>query len=55
MPLKKSRAKNGKAFNKVVSENISELTHNGKRTRTHKQIVAISLNAARGGSKKKKK
>jgi len=54
MPLKKSRAKSGKAFNKVVSENIHELVHKGKRTRTHKQIVAIALSSARGNKKKKK-
>lgn len=43
--------------NKVISENISELTHHGSKDRPHDQIVAIALanarrhpKAAKGGS-----
>ena len=30
-----------------VSDNIHELSHHGSRPRSHRQIVAIALNAAR--------
>lgn len=45
MPLKK-KGKN------CVSDNISELHHQGKQKRSHKQIVAIAHSAC-GESKKK--
>lgn len=48
MPLKRGRSR------KVISENISELTHHGSKPRSHKQIVAIALNEARKSKKKKK-
>jgi len=32
---------------KVISHNISELTHHGSRPRSHEQIVAIALSNAR--------
>lgn len=35
-----------------VSANIHELTHHGRRKRSHRQIVAIALNAARRGKRK---
>lgn len=40
MPLKPGSSR------KVISENISELTHNGSRPRTHDQVVAIALHNA---------
>lgn len=46
MPLKYSLSKNKSAVNKAVSENIHELTHNGKKKRSHKQKVAIAIRAA---------
>jgi len=48
MPLKRGSSK------KVISENISELTHHGSRPRSHKQIVAIALSEARKSKKRKK-
>ena len=36
-----------------VSENIHELVHHGRRKRSHRQIVAIALNAARKGKRKR--
>ena len=41
MPLKSGSSR------KVISDNISELTHHGSRKRSHKQIVAIALSKAR--------
>jgi len=38
-----------------VSENIHELHHYGRRKRSHRQIVAISLNAARKARRGKRK
>jgi hypothetical protein len=52
MPLKKARSTSKKAVNKAVSANIHELTHPGTKKRSHKQIVAISINAAKKGKKK---
>ena len=49
MPLKRGKSR------KVISENISELTHHGSRPRSHKQIVAIALSEARRTGKKKKR
>ena len=48
MPLKRGGQK-------AVSSNIKELKTNGTKKRSQKQIVAIALNAARGGKKKSKK
>lgn len=53
MPLKKA-GKGKKSFQKAVSANMHELTHNGSRPSSQKQKVAIALSAARGGKKKKK-
>jgi hypothetical protein len=33
----------------AVSYNIDELTHHGSKPRSHEQIVAIALHAARDG------
>lgn len=41
MPLKRGSSQ------KVISSNISELTHHGSRPRSHEQIVAIALANAR--------
>ena len=38
-----------------ISENIRELVHHGSRPRSHKQIVAIALNAARKGKRSKRR
>ena len=46
MPLKQGKSR------KVVSENISELRHSGYK---EDQAVAIALNTARRGKKRKKK
>lgn len=40
MPLKAGSSQ------KVISENIHELTHHGSRPRSHEQIVAIALHTA---------
>ena len=40
MPLKKGKS------DFVISSNISELKHRGKRKRPHKQIVAIAMKTA---------
>ena len=40
MPLKPGSS------SKVISQNISELTHHGSKKRPHKQIVAIALHKA---------
>lgn len=53
MPLKKG-GKSKKSFQKAVSANMHELTHNGSRPRSQKQKIAIALSAARGGKKRKK-
>lgn len=37
-----------------VSANMHELKHHGKRKRSHTQMVAISLNAARKAKAKKR-
>lgn len=55
MPLKKATSKSKKAIQKAVSQNISELAHNGTKQRSQKQIIAIAYNAARGGKPKKKR
>lgn len=57
MPLKKSIGRSKKAYNKAVSANISELTNANKskstsNKRSREQIVAIAINAAKGGKKK---
>ena len=53
MPLKSaSRCKTKACKNKVVSANMHELKHNGKRARSHQQMVAIALSVA-GKSKRK--
>lgn len=49
MPLKPGSSR------KTISHNISELTHHGKRKRSHKQIVAIALSEARRTGKEKKR
>jgi hypothetical protein len=46
MPLKRGKSR------KVISENISELTHHGSRPRSHKQIVAIALAQSRRKKKR---
>lgn len=52
MPLMKfGNCKTKSCRNNVVSANIHELTHHGKKKRSHKQIVAIALSAARRKSK----
>lgn len=51
MPLKKASGKSKKAVQKAVSSNMHELKHYGNKKRSHAQMVAISINAA----KKKKK
>ena len=51
MPLKTSKSKNEKDINKVVSKNIDELEHHGKKQRSQKQIIAIAESAARGRGK----
>lgn len=38
-----------------IGRNISELTNNGTRPRSHRQIVAIALSVSRKGNKKSKK
>lgn len=44
MPLKTGSGCRSKACkNKAISYNIHELTHNGSKSRSHKQIVAIAL------------
>lgn len=55
MPLKKAASKSKKAINKAVAQNIHELSHYGKKKRSHEQIIAIAESAARGRSGKKKK
>ncbi len=40
MPLKPGRSQ------ATISSNISELTHHGSRSRSHRQIVAIALSNA---------
>lgn len=52
MPLRKGRKGSKKSFRKAVAFNMHELKHNGRRKRSFKQIVAISLSAARGKRKK---
>ena len=47
MPLKTPKSKTKEAVRKAISENISELTHKGSRPRSRKQIVAISISAAK--------
>lgn len=49
MPLKRGKSR------KVISENIRELEEHGSRPRSHKQIVAIALDVARRGKKRKGK
>jgi hypothetical protein len=48
VPLKRGKSR------KVISENISELTHHGSKKRSHKQIVAIALAQARRTGKRKR-
>jgi hypothetical protein len=48
MPLKESKSNKKRDIQKAVSENISELTHHGKKKRSKKQIIAIAINAAKG-------
>lgn len=55
MPLQKAKGRGKRAMQAAVSANMHELTHNGRKTRTQRQKIAIALSAARGGSKKKKK
>ncbi len=52
MPLQKARGRSKKAVNKAVSANVHELTHHGTKKRSHKQIVAIAISAAKKGNKK---
>lgn len=47
MPLKSTKGKSKKAIQKAISANIHELTHEGTKPRTQKQIVAISISAAK--------
>ena len=35
-----------------VSDNIHELVHHGRKKRSHRQIVAIAMNAARRNKRK---
>lgn len=54
MPLKKAANHSKKACQAAVKANMHELKHNGKRPRSLQQRVAISLNAAGCGRKRKK-
>ena len=53
MPLQKAHGKGKKTVQKAVSANMHELTHHGSRPRSQKQKVAIAINAAKGGKKKR--
>lgn len=46
MPLLKAKKKAD--VNKVISKNISELTHKGNKKRSREQIIAIAIRAAKG-------
>jgi len=46
MPLIKAKKKAD--VNKVISKNISELTHKGTKKRSREQIIAIAIRAAKG-------
>ena len=46
MPLLKAKQKAD--VNKVISKNISELTHKGTKKRSREQIIAIAIRAAKG-------
>jgi hypothetical protein len=48
MPLESAKGKSKKEKSKAVSRNIHELAHHGKKERSHEQIVAIAINAAKG-------
>jgi hypothetical protein len=52
MPLQKAHGRSKKAVNKAVSANIHELTHHGTKKRSHNQVVAIAINAAKKGKKR---
>lgn len=55
MPLNLGRGCNSKACRqRAVSQNIDELTHHGKKKRSHKQIVAIALSSVYGKRRKSK-
>jgi hypothetical protein len=45
MPLIKANKKIN--IQKAISKNISELTHKGTKKRSHKQIIAIAIRAAK--------
>ena len=47
MPLKKAMSASKKAVQSAISSNISELTHHGSKPRSRKQIIAISISAAK--------
>jgi len=57
MPLVKSKSKSKKALNNAIKKNISILTNENKnrsKPRSHEQIVAIAINYAKNGKKRKK-
>ena len=58
MPAYKAKGSSKKAFNTAVGKNMHELAIANKSRATprpQKQMVAISISEAKGGSKKKKK
>ena len=48
MPLEEAKNKSKKEQNKSIMQNIHELVHNSKKKRSHAQIVAASIHAAKG-------